>query len=135
MGEKIFNEILSELEENENKYNFGQLLRRVRQIQGLTIRKIASEVNKTPTYISDIERGNNKPPEKELIEKIVDALKIQDEEIKCHLYDSAARERGGVSGDMVEYIMGHRKLRRVIRKAQSLKSGEEFWAECLSKIP
>lgn len=137
MKEKVMNEISIDdvlLTLKEKNYNFGQSLRYIRQVQGLTIRKVAREVNKTPTYISDIERGNNKPPEKELMEKIVDALQLQEEEIKCRLYDLAARERGGVPVDMVDYIMGHSNLRLAIRMAQRQESSEEFWADCISKI-
>lgn len=118
----------------ERKCDFGQALRFLREKQGMTIRKVAKAVDKTPTYISDIERGNNKPPEKELIEKILNVLEIQEMEIQCYLYDLAARKRGGIPGDMVDYIMEHSNLRLVIRKAQRQKSGEEFWAECLNRI-
>lgn len=126
------NDVLSELK--KRKYNFGQSLRYIRQEQGLTIRKVANEVNKTSTYISDIERGNNKPPEKELMEMIMDVLNLQDMEIRCFLYDLAARERGGVSGDIVDYIMKNSNLRLAIRLAKHHNGGEEFWAECLSKM-
>ena len=47
----------------KENYSFGQSLRYVRKAQGLTIRGIAQAVNKTATYISDIERENNKAPE------------------------------------------------------------------------
>ena len=42
---------------------FGSYLRSVRQARKISIRQLAKEVKKTPTYISDIEKGNNKPPE------------------------------------------------------------------------
>ena len=132
MNEINYGKILLELK--KRKYNFGQSLRHVRKEQKLTIRKVANEVNKTPTYISDIERGNNKPPEKELMEKIFNALKLQETEIKCYLYDLAARERGGAPADMIDYIMGHNNLRRAIREAQHREKGEEFWEECINNI-
>lgn len=122
------------LELQERKCDFGQALRFLRKKQEMTIRKVAKKVKKTPTYISDIERGNNKPPEKELIEKILNALEIQEVEIQCYLYDLAAEKRGGVPVDIIDYIKEHSNLRLVIRKAQRQKSGEEFWAECLNKM-
>ena len=48
--------------EKEN-YSFGQAMR-YKAKQDLKIRQVAKEVGKAPTYISDIERDNNKPPEK-----------------------------------------------------------------------
>ena len=137
MSEIDWGNLLQELK--EKKYNFGESLRKIREDQELAIRKVAKEVDMTPTYISDIERGNNKPPKKELIEKIASALKIQETEVKDYLYDLAAIERGGVSGDIAEYIMENSNLRMAIRMVQRKNSGasvkgDEFWAECIRKI-
>lgn len=137
MSEISCENILKELQ--ERKYSFGQSLRLIREDKKLKIRKIANEVKRTATYISDIERGNNKPPEKELMEKIFDALDLQSMEIKFYLYDLAAIERGRVSFDIAEYIMENSNLRDAIRMVQHKNSidpgsGDEFWAECLSKL-
>lgn len=137
MSEMNGSNLLQELQKGD--YSFGQSLRVIRKKQGLTIRKVADAVKKTSTYISDIERGNNKPPEVELIDKIVKALNMQETEIEPYLYDLAAQERGGVSGDIAKYIMENKNLRMAIRIAQRKNSGDpskgdEFWAECLSKI-
>ena len=59
--------------EYEN-FNFGNYLRTVRQAKGISIRQLAKEVHKTPTYLSDIENGHNKPPEKELLVIIIQKL-------------------------------------------------------------
>ena len=124
------------LELQKKKYNFGQALRYIREMQGLSIRKVAKSVNKTPTYISDIERGNNKPPEKELMDKLMDTLSLQENavNIRGYLFDLAADERGGVSGDIVDYIMKNSELRLAIRMAQQKSAGSELWLECLKKI-
>lgn len=118
----------------DEKYSFGRSLREIREAQNIAIRKVAKEVELTPAYISDIERGNNKPPKQELIDGIANALNIQETEVRYYLYDLAAKERGMVSCDMVDYIMEHSSLRLVIREAQRQNSGEEFWEDCLSKF-
>ena len=69
-------ELLAELD-SEN-FVFGEYLRAVRQAKKISIRQLAKAVSKTPTYLSDIEKGNNKPPEKELLDKIIEELKIND---------------------------------------------------------
>ncbi|MDE7197281.1 MAG: helix-turn-helix transcriptional regulator [Lachnospiraceae bacterium] len=109
-------------------------MRLIREQQGISIRELARKVNKTPTYISDIERGNNKPPEKELMQKILAILELQETEIQNCLYDLAAQERGGVSEDIADYIMSYYDLRRAIRMAQRKKTGEQFWKECVKYI-
>lgn len=128
------NEILMELK-NKN-FNFGQALRFIRQRHGLTIRNIAKEVEKTPTYISDIERGNNKPPEKDLMIKLMKALLLKENEteIQNYLFDLAAKERGGVPEDIVEYIMQNSELRMVIRMAQQQKNSSDLWTDCVKRL-
>ena len=118
----------------EEKLNFGQTLRHVRQMQKMTIRQIAGEVKRTPTDISDIERGNNKPPEKALMEQIIEALKLPEKEVQNYLYDLAAKERGGVSEDIVDYIMENSTLRLAIRMAKNRENSEEVWEECVKKL-
>ena len=132
MSEKNCNDLLQELKEKD--FDFGHSLRIVRINQGLTIRKVAETVDVTATYISDIERGNNKPPNKQLMEKIFDALDLQDVKIKYHLYDLAAEKRGGVPEDIVEYIKKNNSLRMVIRTIQHQNGEDGFWAEYLNKI-
>ncbi|MCI8359289.1 MAG: helix-turn-helix domain-containing protein [Lachnospiraceae bacterium] len=103
-------------------------------MQKMTIRQIAGEVKRTPTYISDIERGNNKPPEKALMEQIIEALKLPEKEVQNYLYDLAAKERGGVSEDIVDYIMENSTLRLAIRMAKNRENSEEVWEECVKKL-
>lgn len=126
--------ILTELK--KKKYNFGQSLRFIREMQGLTIRKVADDVNKTPTYISDIERGNNKPPEKKMMIQLMTALSLQksEAEIRDYLFDLAAGERGGVSEDIADYIMENSELRLAIRMAQQQETSSELWLECIRKL-
>lgn len=122
------------LKMEKEKYSFGQAMRLLRQKQGITIRKVANEVKKTATYISDIERGNNKPPEKELMRKILAALELHEVELQNYLYDLAAQERGGVSEDIADYIMNHGDLRLVIRMTQQWENGDCFWSECVDRL-
>lgn len=129
MMQQECNDIISKL--NKENYSFGPAMRYIRQKQGLTIRKVAKDVKKTPTYISDIERGNNKAPEKELLKKILAVLELEGTELQDYLYDLAARERGRVSEDIADYIMEHEDLRAVIRMTQQQKVGKEFWTECI----
>ncbi|MDE5932657.1 MAG: helix-turn-helix domain-containing protein [Lachnospiraceae bacterium] len=118
----------------KKEYGFGQSLRYIRQIQGISIRSMARDVNKTPTYISDIERGNNKPPEKELMEQIINALELREMEIQNHLYDLAAIERGGVPEDIIDYIMENGALRSAIRLAKQHGDSEDVWKECIERM-
>lgn len=120
----------------EEKYNFGKSLRYVRKSQGISLRSVAYTVKKTPTYISDIERGNNKAPEAGLLEKLLNAVFIDESaaELRNYLYDLAAEERKEVAGDIAEYIRKQEKLRTVIRLAKKKDKSEDIWKECIKML-
>jgi len=126
-------EVLAELDCVE--FAFGQYLRAVRQAKKMSIRQLAKAVSKTPTYLSDIEKGNNKPPEKELLEKIIQELKLDDyQKLKNTLFDLAAKERNDIPADIKEYLMSNKALLQIIRTAQEKPDGEQIWTQISEKV-
>lgn len=109
---------------------FGQYLRSVRQAKRISIRQLAKAVSKTPTYISDIEKGNNKPPERELLDRIIAALQLEEfTDIKNRLYDLAAKERKDVPADIKEYLMENESILKIIRTAKESPNEKQIWAK------
>lgn len=109
---------------------FGSYLRSVRQARKISIRQLAKEVNKTPTYISDIEKGNNKPPESVLLDNIIEVLQLVDlPNVKNKLYDLAAKERKDVPADIKEYLMENESILKIIRTAKESPNEEQIWAK------
>ena len=85
------------LEKNYNNFEFGCYLRNIRKAQKISVRQLAKAVNKTATYLSDIENGNNKPPNKDLLEEIIKELHIDDyPKLKNNLFDLAALEKNDI---------------------------------------
>ena len=98
-------------------FEFGKYLRSVRQAKGISIRQLAKEVNKTPTYLSDIENGHNKPPEKELLETIIQKLNLDDyPKVKTALFDLAANDRNDIPADIKEHLLNNKPLLDLLRK-------------------
>ncbi len=109
---------------------FGSYLRSVRQARKISIRQLAKEVKKTPTYISDIEKGNNKPPESELLDNIIEVLQLVDlPNVKNKLYDLAAKERKDVPADIKEYLMENESILKIIRTAKESPNEKQIWAK------
>lgn len=109
---------------------FGQYLRSVRQAKKISIRQLAKVVSKTPTYISDIEKGNNKPPERELLDRIIAALHLEEfPDIRNKLYDLAAKERKDVPADIKEYLMENESILKIIRTAKESPNEKQIWAK------
>jgi len=119
---------------NSTEPVFGKQLRRIRQAKKISIRQLARAVAKTPTYLSDIENGNNRPPEKELLERIIKELNIENSPaLKNTLFDLAAKERKDVPADVKEYIMSNKNLLQIIRTARDTRDDEVLWSR-VSKI-
>lgn len=116
-------------------FEFGKYLRSVRQAKGISIRQLAKEVDKTPTYLSDIENGHNKPPEKELLETIIQKLNLDDfPKVKATLFDLAARERNDIPADVKDYIMSNQTLLKIIRTAKDRPNSEQIWSQIAKTI-
>lgn len=109
---------------------FGQYLRSVRQAKKISIRQLAKAVSKTPTYISDIEKGNNKPPERELLDRIIAELHLEEyPDIRNRLYDLAAKDRKDVPADIKEYLMENESILKIIRTAKESPNEKQIWAK------
>ncbi len=114
---------------------FGQYLRSVRQAKKISIRQLAKAVSKTPTYISDIEKSNNKPPERELLDRIIAALHLEEfPDIRNRIYDLAAKERKDVPADIKEYLMENESILKIIRTAKESPNEQQIWAKVLQII-
>lgn len=96
--------------ERKNQKTFGQTLRHLRQETGVSLRSLAKMVDRTPTYISKIERDELAPPAEGVIRDIARILK-QDA-------DDMLALAGRIPADLMEIIRQRPKemtslLRRV----------------------
>ena len=115
---------------NPEECSFGKYLRSVRKAQSLSIRQLARTVNRTPTYISDIENGNNKPPDKELLDAILIALHLRDHpRIMEKLYDLAALERNDIPADVKAFIMQNPNVISLLRTLNLSPNKKEIMEE------
>ena len=80
----------------------------------MTFRELTRKCDISISYLHEIENGKKRPPNNELINKIVEALKLGYND-RCVFYDLAADERGEVSADLVGYIMSNDDVRKALR--------------------
>lgn len=119
---------------DSGKLNFGIYLRKIREEKKISIRQLARAIGITPTYLSDIEKGNNKPPNKQLLEEIVNELQIKNyDQLTNTLFDLAAKERNDVPEDIKEYIMNNEKLLSIIRIVKNKPNEQQVWDK-ISKL-
>lgn len=115
-----------DLELLSSEESFGQYLRRVRMCQGISIRQLAKKIDITPTYLSDIENVNNKPPDKVLLLKIINELQLDSSlKTKSNLFDLAAKERNDIPIDIKDYILSNSSILQIIREAKEKSSSDK----------
>ena len=81
-----------------NTTDFGYFLRDIREISGVSLRKLAQETNLDPAYLSRVERELSPAPRVEIIQRIAKALcdlqslpTIECEKLKRDLLNSAGQ--------------------------------------------
>lgn len=75
-------------------------------------------------------KGNNKPPERELLDRIIAELHLEEfPDIRNRLYDLAAKERKDVPADIKEYLMENESILKIIRTAKESPNEKQIWAK------
>lgn len=101
---------------------FGSFLRSVRKAKDISIREFEDQIHKTRAYLSDIELGKSKPPDKELLDLMIKQLGVAEHpKIVNRLYDLAAVERNAVPDDLKLWIMEDAAHRDLVRKCRDKK--------------
>lgn len=112
----------------KRKTTFGQTLRRLREETGMSLRSFSKMLDRTPTYISKIERDEMPPPAEEVIREMARILK-QDADAMLTLANK-------IPSDLPELIKQQpRELAVFLRTAKRLTPEE--WQEvtkALTKI-
>ena len=121
---------------------FGKYVEAKRKEKEINLRKFAELIdNMAPAYLSDIEKGNRYPPDKEKISKMAEVLGLTPQET-ADLYDLAAFDRASVekekssavSSDLPEYIMSSEKLRAALRMARDAGADDNDWIKVIEML-
>lgn len=60
---------------------FGERLRRLRRLRGMSQADLASKAEMSPSYLSDLERGVRGAPTAPVLEKLADSLRVSVDEL------------------------------------------------------
>jgi len=93
--------------EKQLNENFGKKVRTERERSGISLRKLASLLEMSPSYLSKLERGLVAPPSDKFIEQISEILDIDK--------DSLMASAGKVSSDVVSKIIKNPEIAERIR--------------------
>ncbi|WP_405378207.1 helix-turn-helix domain-containing protein [Phascolarctobacterium sp.] len=113
---------------------FGKFIEARRKALGITLRGLAAELSIAPAFMSDIEKGNRYPPNKEKLYMMASALKLSEEDTN-KMFDLAAGERENtVSPDLPEYIMSNDKIRAALRLARDTENSDAVWQKVIDML-
>lgn len=101
--------------------SFGDLLRKLIKDAKLTQYQFYSAAKITKPYFYDILSGKINPPPFSQQLKFADILKIEGKTRQC-FFDTAARERNEMPGDIAEYVLLHPESLSIIRQSIQLTS-------------
>lgn len=111
---------------------FGEYVRKRRELLGKTLRGFAAEIGISPAYLSDIENGNRRAPEK-FLDRFAAALGLQTAE-KHHFYDLAGVSMNGRHTDIDVYMNRVPKARVALREAKDANLTDEDWQKLIELI-
>ncbi|MGF7146330.1 transcriptional regulator with XRE-family HTH domain [Anaerotaenia torta] len=112
--------------------SFGEYVKARREALGKSIRGLAQELDMTPAYLSDIEKGNRYAPEKYL-SRMIEMLCITGEDINL-FYELAGISRNGDFPDLAEYIEKMEIVRIALRRARDLNISKAQWQDFIDEI-
>lgn len=115
------------------KIEFGAYVKERREKLGKTLRSFASEVGISPAYLSDIENGNRRAPEK-FLEKFAKALQIVDSDELHAFYDMAGVSQGGQHADINSYMDDKPHARIAMRTAIDKDLSDADWQRLIELI-
>lgn len=107
---------------------FGEFIKGKRQNKGISLRRLAEQLNISPVYLCNMEKDRNPAPKDDILSRMAQMLVLNDEDTRL-LYDLAAKSKSNptVSKDLPEYIMGRDIVRVALRTAKDVDATDEEW--------
>ena len=112
---------------------FGEFVKQRRENLGKTQKGFAAEVEISPAYLSDIENGNRRAPEK-FLERFAKALNITSQDELNAFYDMAGISQRGQHSDINTYIDDKPSARLALRTAMDTDWTDDDWRELIEII-
>ena len=106
--------------------SFSQFLKEKRRLKEITVRDMASMADVSAGYYCDIESGRRNPPDRKIIDKMLTALNVSEED-RIIFYDLAGKARSEAPPDLPEYINQHEEVRTALRLARNGGDTTRVW--------
>ncbi len=117
----------------DTNLSFGTFIIQKRREREMSARQLAQAAGITPPYMCEIENGRKSAVSDEIMDRIIGALRLSEEETET-FYDLAAIARNTVSADLPEYIMENELVRTALRQAKKNNIPDEKWERFIREI-
>jgi|GEM_PF-6039642 len=107
-----------QMDEYSKQYarEFGDTIKQRREQLGLSLRGAAVELEMAHAYLSDIEKGNERPPSQKILDRIQTVYKF-DDKAKRRMLELGRKARGTVSAELASLLNSYDSLRMAMYSA------------------
>lgn len=124
------------------KIEFGKFLKEKRINKGISVRAMASKLDISVSYLSELESGVKLPPNSskkgygDLIQRIIEYLELnqEDENKMRELADSVLGSNGYMPNDMTKYVEDMPLAMAALRKAKNANLSESQWQKIIEQM-
>ena len=103
---------------------FGEYLANKRKEREMSLRMLAKELDVSPTYLSDVENNRRNALSYENLNKIIEILKLDEEEQKI-LYDLSGETKDEITADVENFVNGNAEVIALLRKLKKEMEGDK----------
>jgi transcriptional regulator with XRE-family HTH domain len=104
---------------------FGDFVSFKRHEREITSLQMAETLGLSPGYYCDIEKNRSNPPDKTILAKLIETLRLSVEDIHT-FYDLAGKARSEAPPDLPEYINENQVVRVALRLAKEKGSSDDW---------
>jgi len=115
-----------------NYSTFGEYITAMRKRREITSLAMSEMLDISPGYYCDIEKNRGKPPERNMLAKMIELLRLTQTEIDT-FYDHAGKARHEAPPDLPDYINENRAVRLALRLAKD-KGTEDDWYRFIREL-
>ena len=111
-----------------NYTTFGNLLQKLCNQKGVTIRDVSKNISLSPAYICDIQNGNRRPPKDEILLEIFKYFNINEIE-QQQLLDLVHLEKQELDNETAIFLKNNKKALKIIKQITKIKNFDELVKE------
>lgn len=113
---------------------FGAFVRSRRLAIGLTLRELASHLDISPVYMSNLETGRKPAPTAALLERLAVELRLNKTDKELLLDLAAKSKEQSISADLPDYIMERDIVRAALRTAKEVDATDAEWQAFIDRL-